>query len=238
VVAVDHPHSGGNFGVFDRPFVLRIPGMNARARFALICLALMASLAIGCSSGMGRDQCANADWQMIGFEDGLRGMPAERISVHRVACAKHQVTPDLAAYLAGRDKGLVEYCQPKNGFRVGLHGVGYANVCSGPAEPNFVSSYRYGRQIYDARSELRQAQGRLRAAREDLAQTDTAMSSVSAELILPKVAVDRRAFLATELVRLAQARTEIVANIDYLTQRTQQLAVSVQDLERQSPYPI
>lgn len=235
---MDRPHSASNFGVFEGANVSRIPRMNPRVCIALGCLTLLPMLLVACSTGMGRDQCANADWQMIGFEDGLHGWAADRIGVHRVACAKHQVTPDLAAYLAGRDKGLAQYCQPKNGFRVGLQGVGYANVCSGPTETAFVSSYRYGRQIYDARSELRQAQGRLRAARDDLAQTEAAMTSVTAELILPKVPVDRRTYLATELVRLTQARTEIVANIDYLTQRTQQLAVSVHDLERQSPYPI
>lgn len=212
--------------------------MNARACIHVACLALMVALAAACSTGMRKDQCATADWEMIGFEDGLRGSPADRIGGHRVACAKHRVTPDLAAYLAGRDRGLVEFCQPKNGFRVGLQGSGYANVCSGPTEPAFVSGYRYGRQIHDARAELRLAQSRLRGAREDLTQTEAAMASATAELVLPKVPVDRRAFLATELVRLAEGRAELVASIDYLTQRTQQLAASVQDLERRSPYPI
>jgi len=199
---------------------------------------IAAALLSGCSTGMGKDQCSTADWQTIGFEDGMRGWPADHIGAHRVACAKYQVTPDLAAYLAGRDKGLVEYCQPKNGFRVGLQGAGYANVCPGPIEPAFVSSYRYGRQIHDARYELRNTQSRLRSARDGLVNADAALASATAELVLPHVPPDRRAFLASELVRLAQERTELVARIDQLTIRTQQLAVSVEELERQSPYPI
>lgn len=212
--------------------------MNTSLHVTLTGGLLAVVLLAGCSSGFDKNQCLMADWKMIGYEDGLQGWPADRIGVHRVACAKHGVTPNLAAYLEGRERGLVEFCQPKNGFRVGLNGGGYANVCSGPTEPTFVSSYRYGRQIHDARTELRQTNGRLRATRDGLVQTDAAMASVTAEIVLPKVPVDRRAFLATELVRLTQERTELLGRIDQLTLRSQQLAISVQDLERQSPYPI
>jgi len=175
---------------------------------------------------------------MIGYEDGLRGFPAERIGAHRVACAKHRVTPNLAAYTQGRERGLREYCQPKNGFTVGLHGGGYANVCSGPTEAAFVDSYRWGRQIHDARTELRTTNARLRSARDGVVQTESAMANVTAELVLPKVPAERRAFLATELVRLTQERTDLLIRIEQLTVRAQQLAVNVQEIERQSPYPL
>jgi hypothetical protein len=119
--------------------------MNALRRLVLVGAAVLlaASQMAGCSSGMSKDQCAVADWNMIGYEDGLHGFPADRVGVHRVACAKYQVTPNLAAYTQGRERGLAEYCQPKNGFRVGLYGAGYANVCSGAVETAFVDSHRY-----------------------------------------------------------------------------------------------
>jgi hypothetical protein len=56
--------------------------------------------------------------------------------------------------------------------------------------------------------------------------------------VLPNVPTDRRAFLATELLRLTQARSDLVARIGDLTLRSQQLAVNVQELERQSPYAL
>jgi predicted small secreted protein len=214
--------------------------MNALPRSILACAAglLAAALLAGCATGMGKDQCVTADWRTIGYEDGLHGLPPDRIGAHRVACAKHQVTPNLAAYTEGRERGLREYCQPKNGFSVGLHGGGYANVCSGPTEPAFVDGYRWGRQIFDARTELRNTQAKLRNARDGVAHTDAAMASVTTELVLPNVPTERRAFLATELVRLTQERSELLARIDQLTLRSQQLAVNVQDLERQSPYAL
>ena len=214
--------------------------MGIPSRTLAICAAgaLAAALLGGCSTGMGRDECVAADWRTIGYEDGLHGLPADRIGVHRAACAKHQITPNLAAYSEGRERGLREYCQPKNGFRAGVNGYAYADVCSGAAEAAFVDSYRYGRQIHDARTELRGTQARLRGAREGVAQTEAAMANVTAELVQPKVPTDRRAWLATELVRLTQERTDLLVRIDQLTQRTQQLAMNVQELERQSPYPL
>ena len=199
---------------------------------------LTAGLLAACATGMSKDECALADWQTIGYEDGLRGFPAERIGAHRVACAKHQVTPNLAAYSTGRERGLREFCQPKNGFRVGLQGGGYANVCPGPTESAFVDGYRYGKQIHDARAELRSTHARLHNAREGLAHTNAAMASVTAELVLPAVPIDRRTWLATELVRLTQERSELIARIDQLAAHSQQLAVNVQELERQSPYAL
>ena len=207
-----------------------------KARLACSLLgATFGALLIGCA-GMGKDQCLQADWQMIGYEDGLHGRPATQIGTHRVACAKHQVTPDLAAYTAGRNRGLQEYCQPKNGFHVGLNGWSYANVCPSPAEPAFVAGYRYGRQIHDARSELRSTQARLRATRDALAQTAAATDSATAELILADVPTKRRLFLAQELVRLADDRHDLEIRLNQLTLRTHELVASVKDLESQSPY--
>lgn len=192
----------------------------------------------GCSTGLSKNECMTADWHMIGYEDGLHGFPAERIGVHRVACAKFQVTPNLAAYTEGRERGLAEFCQPRNGFRFGLGGGSYANVCSAATEPAFVEGYRYGRQIHDARTELRDTQVRLRRARDGLVQSDAAVQTISVELVQPDVPTSRRIFLAQELARLAEERTELQNRINRLTLRSRELGLSVAELERQSPFAL
>ena len=213
--------------------------MNLFIRRALTCAAgalVVVSLG-GCASRATMDQ----SWRPTGarsVQDGLHGLPPDRIGAHRVACAKYQVVPDLAAYVEGRERGLVNCCQPRNGFRVGLSGGGYANVCPDAAEAGFVGSYRSGREIHDARVALRGTQTRLRGAKEGLAQTETAMVSATAEAVLPNVPTERRAWLATELVRLTQQRGNLVVRIDQLTQQAQELAFNVQELERQSPFPL
>jgi Protein of unknown function (DUF2799) len=216
-------------------------GTFLRTRATPACLGgvlVAAAMLAGCAASSGKDECRTADWRTIGYEDGLHGQPSARIGAHRVACARHQVTPDLAAYTEGRARGLLEYCLPKNGFRVGLNGWSYANVCSGPTEPDFVGAYRFGRQIHDARSELRTTNARLRSAKSGLAQTDGAVQAVTVELVQPKVSTERRVFLAQELVRLAEERVELEARIGGLTLRSRELSDSVSELERQSPYPL
>ena len=195
-----------------------------------------AALVGGCATGMGKDQCVTADWRTIGYEDGVHGFAPDQIGSHRVACAKHGVTPNLAAYMEGRERGLVTYCQPRNGYRVGVSGGGYANVCSAATEPAFVNGYGWGRRIYEARSELNSTQARLRSARDGLAHTDSAIASATAELLLPNLPRDRRIYLAQDLVRLGEERVELAERIQHLSVRTQQLAFNVQELERQSPY--
>lgn len=199
---------------------------------------LVAAFLGGCTTGLDKNQCQTADWNTIGYEDGLHGLPADRIGVHRVACAKHQVAPNLAAYAAGRERGIQEYCQPRNGFRVGLNGRAYPNVCPETSEPPFLDAYRMGRQIYGARAELRNTQNRLQGAKDGLAQADIAVLNVTTELVQPQVPTSRRVFLAQELVRLAGERNELEAQIGRLTLRTRELAVNVRELERQSPFTL
>lgn len=217
--------------------------MKTLARTPFVTHTLAAIAVVGALAGCAtpadnKEQCLAADWRTVGYEDGLRGAPADRIGGHRVACGKHGVTPDLAAYLDGRERGLQQYCQPRNGFRAGVNGNAYANVCAGAAEAAFIDAYRQGRQIYDARAALRSAQSQLRSARQSLAQTDSAMSEATAELVSPKVPTERRTVLATDLVRLTQQRTSLSARIEQLSARTQELAANVQILERQSPYAL
>jgi hypothetical protein len=214
---------------------IRLPGGmdTVRLRGSIGVLALV--LLSGCA-GLGKEECLTADWRTIGYEDGLRGYAAERIGGHRAACAKHQVTPDLNAYTEGRERGLQEYCQPRNGFRAGINGRSYENVCPAASEAAFIDGYRYGRQIYEARSELRGTQGRLQSAREGVAQTEKAIENVKAELIQPGVPVKRRLLLVQELQRLGDELRDREAQVHRLSLRSHELHAHVRELEAQSPY--
>jgi hypothetical protein len=215
--------------------------MDAFRKTQLRLLAMTAAVLValgGCAGGLGKDECRTADWRTVGYEDGVHGFAADRIGAHRSACARYQVSPDLAAYMQGRELGLLEYCQPRNGYRAGLGGRTYANVCSDATEPGFLDGYRHGRQIHDARVDLSDTQGRLRGAQSALAQTEAAMIAVTAESVQPDVPPARRLFLAQELVRLAEERSELQARITKLSLRTRELVGVVRELERQNPYAL
>ena len=45
---------------------------------------------------MSESECEEADWEIIGLEDGAQGHPLSHIGQHRKACAEYGVKPDLA----------------------------------------------------------------------------------------------------------------------------------------------
>ena len=96
---------------------------------------MLALVALGGCASLSEEECALSDWHTIGFEDGSRGYPAERIGDHRKACAKHGYVPDFAAWEAGRNEGLALYCQPARGFNLGSAGGQYQGVCPVDLEP-------------------------------------------------------------------------------------------------------
>ena len=105
-------------------------------------------LMAGCSATMSKEECRTVDWRTIGYEDGVAGRPGDRIGDHRRACAEYGVAPELAAYTAGREAGLREFCQAHNGYRVGASGQAYTGACPADLAPAFEKAYDVGRELY------------------------------------------------------------------------------------------
>ena len=95
-------------------------------------IVVSAAVALSGCAGMSAEECQLADWETIGYEDGVRGASGQAIASHRKSCAKAGVAPDRVAYERGRASGLETYCRPANGYRVGESGHAYSGVC--PAE--------------------------------------------------------------------------------------------------------
>lgn len=141
-----------------------------------------ALLAAGCAS-MSEDECLVSDWRTVGYEDGAAGRTADRVGVHRKACAKHGVAPDLTAYREGREEGLREFCQPARGFNLGTSGTAYAGVCPPDLEDEFVAAYDSGRELYRLRSRVRQADAGIAAGEQELARIDQEMDRLEAQVL-------------------------------------------------------
>jgi len=129
-----------------------------------LCLLVSMSLLQSCAT-LSKAECLQANWYLIGLDDGQQGLLPERLSQHRKACAKHEVSADFVEYSRGRIEGLEEFCTHNNGFRVGELGRAYSGACPTKTEQEFLSGYRVGRQFYAARSELEWVLGSLRHAR-------------------------------------------------------------------------
>lgn len=184
-------------------------------RFRALILAAAAAAAAGCA-GMSEEECAMSDWHTIGFEDGSRGYPADRVGVHRKACAKHGYAPDFAAYQAGRDEGLSLFCQPSRGFNLGAGGGRYHGVCSADLEPEFLDGYRAGAELYNLRSNVSSASGRLHAREQELEETRELLREKEALLIARDTPAEERVLLLADIKELAERAGELEAEIDLL----------------------
>lgn len=127
------------------------------------CIRLFAALGLllvlaSCNS-LSKEECAAADWRVVGETDGAAGYePQERFANHVKSCAKIKITPDQTVWYEGFQAGVVRYCTPLNGLSRGEAGDGYHSVCPPQAEPGFLRGYGLGKRAYDLRSRLNSLQ--------------------------------------------------------------------------------
>lgn len=208
-----------------------------------VCVSLFSfALLGGCAGGMSKDECLYADWRAIGYEDGARGAPASAVSSHRQACAKKAgVTPDMSAYLAGRDAGLYEYCQPSNGFRVGANGWSYHGVCTGPEQGAFVSAYQQGNQLYVLENDLAHAESALVGAENRLTEIDHQVEHKGIALVSPETTTEGRIHLLADIKALQEEKSRVKRSIGPLRRDVDIAAEELADyrafLAVNGPYP-
>jgi hypothetical protein len=97
--------------------------------------------------------CAQMDWYEIGRSDGAQGHPLDALANRRKSCGSEFDQNLEAMYVNGRNAGLVEYCDPKNGFEMGRLGVPYSYVCPAIQEPAFLAEYENGKKAHDLETE-------------------------------------------------------------------------------------
>ncbi len=184
--------------------------MNSKS--SLIWLAMVVVSLSGCAT-MSSDECLTSDWSAIGYEDGSRGYTMDRLSKHRKACAKHGVTPDFTAYQSGRDQGLVEYCQPSRGFRVGSHGGTYNGVCSVNLEADFLDAYNAGYHLYALRANVNRASSSINSKERELKRIDESITENAAALISNETTQEERIVLLVDLKELSERTGQLEAEI-------------------------
>lgn len=120
--------------------------MGHRLRFpSFIFSVIFLMVASGCAT-LSKDECLTADWQIIGYEDGLKGSSANKIGEHRESCAKHGISPDKTAYDLGYDEGVRRYCSLSLGLQSGQNGSSVLRVC--PQDSDFHLGYAQGLEKY------------------------------------------------------------------------------------------
>lgn len=116
--------------------------------FLLFCILLTS-----CST-LKPQECYNANWREIGFNDALEGRTVW-LKSRTQACDKVNLKPDIKAYLAGHQAGSKKFCNYKNGFLRGRTGHDSTKVCHTPnlAKP-FYDGYKDGIDVYQREQDL------------------------------------------------------------------------------------
>ncbi len=197
-------------------------------KFAALLIAACTLLLGACASKMSKDECRTVDWRTVGYEDGVAGQPGDRIGEHRRACAEYGVAPDLNAYLAGREAGLREYCQPHNGYRAGVNGYTYYDTCPAELAPAFEQAYDEGRALYvrerrvadadqqieDRRREIRRLEDRVAESAFDVIDANATPEQRAQGVLDTKQAAERIGQLKAQVAELEQERARYQAELD------------------------
>jgi hypothetical protein len=184
-------------------------------RTRILTIAVVA-LALQACATMSEDECAISDWHTIGYEDGASGQPASRIGEHRKACAKHGVAPDLAAYQAGRDEGLHEFCQPDNGFNLGARGGHYSGACPSDLDADFREAYQAGRQLHELESRVNSTASQIAYKKQQIDAVEQRMQDAEMGVISDDASIQERARYLLEAKDLADEKNELQAELEEL----------------------
>ncbi|NIZ05374.1 DUF2799 domain-containing protein [Pseudoalteromonas sp. HF66] len=125
----------------------------------------------GCTS-VSKDECLQANWQGIGYKHGADGTEYHDGLDALSQCGEYGVSADIDEYKEGYDLGLAVYCEPENGFTLGIQGVSYNGVCNSTA---FRKAWQEGNDRY-------QVQQRLAYIDDRIDDIDRRLKDIRAEL--------------------------------------------------------
>jgi len=187
-----------------------------------LAILLTIPLLSGCAT-LNEAECLTADWRVIGYEDGAQGQAASKIGEHRKACAKHGVVPNLGEYNIGRENGLREFCQPPNGYNLGLTGQGYTGICPPDLQFAFEDAYHQGRTVYTLKYKINTKQHLIVNKEAELKELDEKLSHLNEHIISNKTSSEDRAKALLESKDLTLKIGETKADINNLEQEIAEL---------------
>jgi hypothetical protein len=198
-------------------------------------LILIILLAAGCAT-MDKDECLVADWRLIGFQDGALGKSAAAVGAYRKDCAGYHVVPDLDAYQAGRREGLLQYCAPANGYRLGNSGHRYNAVCPAGTERTFRAAYNTGRDIYLARTQVNNTASLINRKQQAIQSLEDDRQAKLTEMIRQGLSSEQRVLLLYDVTNIEKDIHTTNNDISALERDLEQQQAQLDHLLNTSPY--
>lgn len=136
-----------------------------------IMLSMGLLLLLGGCAAMSDAECRAGDWYGVGERDGRQGSQ-DRLGDYAEACQKSGVIPQAGEYSRGRERGLLAYCAPENGYRVGRAGESYGNVCAPELQSAFLREYQRGHDRYELKRALDETSATIVRLGAEMAELD------------------------------------------------------------------
>jgi len=175
-------------------------------------LLLLAALLQSCAS-MSREECLNANWTVVGEIDGQQGRGLDVLDDYRRDCADYGIVPDVRAYVAGRDNGLLLYCTADNGYREGRNGRALEADCPPALAADFRRNFEIGSNVYHSLGNLRISADTIRFNRGEVdelrARRTAAEQSLERDALGAEQAAAKRSEIASLSSRIDTLRDEI-----------------------------
>lgn len=147
-----------------------------RQVLGLAALLALGLLIVGCQT-LTKEECAAADWRVIGEQDGAAGHdPKQRFQGHIKACERAGLVPDQTLWFEGYQTGLRSFCTPLRGLSHGQAGQVYNRVCPPDLEVGFLRGYNLGHSEYAKSRDIRNIEGRIRTAEREIDDIDEKLS--------------------------------------------------------------
>ena len=192
-------------------------------------LVIAGAMLSGCAT-MSPEECLQANWEEVGYNDGAAGYPVSRAAEHREACAETGVSVDFELYRHGYMLGLPYYCTRETGFETADHGGEYAAQCASDGFPEYASGYSEGLDVFALKRELRELDERI----EDKSAQANALLSQIGQLRSTRdndqLPSDTRREARSQLSQLEALHGSLYREIDSLDQERDQLAAEIGEL--------
>ncbi len=165
--------------------------------------ALLAFL--GACASLTPEECQNANWESIGYNDGARGRLESYITQHFDACGKVGITPDVQAWQSGRTQGLPLYCTPSNAYSVGRAGNDLSPVCPAYQQRALFQSWDWGQEYYLITQQVSDLESEERDIRRQISAEFVAPLTPEQSLLLSSLNTRLR-WISNEIFRLEDRR--------------------------------
>lgn len=179
-------------------------------------LVIFISFFVSACATLNKSECLNADWQIIGLEDGSKGRALTYIGQHRKACAEHSVVPNLDLYQAGYEVGLAQFCTAEVGFAQGKRGYQYDGVCPAALRSDFLYGYERGRELYLLTREISHIHREIKGMDAELESMKSEINELELKLISKAGSPTERLAILQQLKELQSYSARLESDIHNL----------------------